>query len=98
MKLNTKQIEQVQTQVGVDPIPEDNPATQNLKDHFGDHTFYLDQNGLHVWEWVDGPESEGQPVTAMRVASWTDEEKKALAPHEPVASGTIVELHPAQEV
>lgn len=87
----------MQNQIGVDPIPDDNPAVQDLKNHFGDHTFYLDRNGLHVWEWVDGPESDDQSVTAVRVAAWADEERKALAPHEPVASGTVVELDPKQD-
>jgi len=91
-KLTTQQIEEVQSQTGVTPIPEDNPAVEQLKGHFGDHTFYADRNGLHVWEQGEEESEDSETLTALRIAAWADEEKTALVPHEPVPSNAIVKL------
>ena len=92
MKLSARQIEQVQEQIGVEPIPEDSPAQQQLKDHFGDHTFYVDARGLHIWEDLEPSGAPTQAVTAVQVARWTDEEKTALAPHAPQPGNAMVEV------
>lgn len=97
-KLTTQQIEEVQSQTGVTPIPDDNPAVEQLKGHFGDHTFYADRNGLHVWEQAGDEEGEDtETLTALRIAAWADDEKTALVPHEPVPSNAMVTLGGAGE-
>lgn len=88
MKLSTAQIAEVKEQTGIDPVPEEHPTTPNLKEAFGDHTFFLDTNGLHVLEAAqeEKVEEDKQALAVIRVASWTDENRTALAPHEPQVS------------
>jgi len=92
MKLNDQQVENVKGQTGLHPIPEDNTATQRLTDHFGDHTFYLDANGLYIWEPDDEVDSGAQAATAVMLAVWGDEEKTFLKPTPPAKSNVTIEL------
>ena len=104
MKLTAKQIEIVEQNTGLQPIPEDNPAMTQLKENFGDHTFYLDERGLYVLEAPAQSEGEGKGnaddqshATAVQVASWADDQKTALQPHEPVATDAVGKLTPPEE-
>lgn len=94
MKLSTAQIAEVKEQTGIDPVPEEHPTTPNLKEAFGDHTFFLDTNGLHVLESAqeEQTQDEKQALAVIRVASWTDENRTALAPHEPQVSEAALEV------
>lgn len=92
MKLNTDQVAAIKEQTNADPVPEDNPAIDALRDAFGDHTFYVDTRGLHVFESVDLPDHEGEPATVIQVASWSDEEMTTLEPMEPQATGMVIDL------
>lgn len=94
MKLSTAQIAEVKEQTGIDPVPEEHPTTPNLKEAFGDHTFFLDTNGLHVLEAAqeEQTQDEKQALAVIRVASWTDENRTALAPHEPQVSEAALEV------
>ncbi|MEX2642051.1 MAG: hypothetical protein WD270_01265 [Acetobacterales bacterium] len=91
MKLNEVQIDVVQQQVGVEPVPDDNPAVDTLKEHFGDHTFYVGQEGLFVWEEVDreGPEDA---AVLVQLASWSEQQPDTLVPHEPQVSELMVDF------
>lgn len=98
MKLSTAQIAEVKEQTGIDPVPEEHPTTPNLKEAFGDHTFFLDTNGLHVLEAAQEEiEEEKQALAVIRVASWTDENRTALAPHEPEVSEAALAVTPDEE-
>lgn len=92
MKLNDEQVEQVGTQTGLKPIPDDNPATPKLQERFGEHTFYLDANGLYIWEPVDDVEGAKEPAAAIMLATWEGEDKQALKPTTPTRSQVVVEL------
>ena len=93
MKLTKSQIETIRERFGADPVPEDSPADDLLKQHFGDHTFYVDEVGVLVFEAEDpAPSDQGRQAVPMRVASWTDEKRDALAPHDPVVGGSGVIL------
>src|SRR5712672_3666911 len=50
MKLNSAQVEQTLTQFKAEVIPDDHPLVPKLNEVFGDHTFFLDSNGLNVVE------------------------------------------------
>src|SRR5262249_46872745 len=50
MKLNSAQVEQTLTQFEAQVIPEDHPLVPQLNELFGNHTFFLDNNGLNVLE------------------------------------------------
>jgi hypothetical protein len=95
MKLNDTQMQEVNKQTGLNPIPDDNPAAPQLQERFGEHTFYLDANGLFIWEPTDAAEGANEPAAAVMLAAWTGEEKQALKPTEPVRSKVVVELAPA---
>lgn len=92
MKLTAVQIDTVRDQTGADPIPEDNPAQNQLSEVFGDHTFYLDMVGLHVFEPASQENSPGEPAVIVQIAAWTDENREALAPQEPAVGGVMVYL------
>lgn len=91
MKLNDAQITEVERQTGMEPIADDNPAVEALTGHFGDHTFYVDSEGLYVWERV-GSETAGQPVTALQVARWTGDERTELRLHEPEPTNVVLRI------
>jgi hypothetical protein len=95
MKLSAQQIENVEKNTGLQPVPDDNPAMPQLKENFGDHTFYLDEQGLYVLETPD--DGEETHATAVQVASWVDEQKTALQPHEPMATEAVVKLTQAED-
>lgn len=84
MRLTVSQIAEVKELTGVEPVPEDHPNQCDLIRAFGDHTFFLDSNGLHVLESEVDDNGDGtQNVYVLRVASWADDDRTALAPHEP---------------
>lgn len=92
MKLTIEQIEGIHDQAGIDPIPQTEAVIDVLQHHFGDHTFYVDEEGLRVWESIDDEQAATEKLQAYRVASWADEEKNALVPHDPIPMDTVVEL------
>jgi hypothetical protein len=96
MKLNDEQVQNVSKQTGLEPVPEDNPAVPKLQEHFGEHTFYLDANGLYIWEPVDDVEEASEAAAAIMLATWGDEEKTFLKPTPPTRSQVVVELAAVQ--
>ena len=100
MRLTTQQIADVERQTGAEPIAENNPAMEQLKDYFGDHTFYADAEGLKIFEPVEeADDSEAQLATVVQLAAWADDDKTALVPHRPVVRDVVVDLGtPAPDV
>ena len=96
MKLTTDQTAAVHRQTGADPLPEDNPTMGQLQQIFGDHTFYVADQGLVVPETTPdavAPEStQENAVEFMLVAVWAGEDKQSLQPIEPQATGIKLEL------
>ena len=93
MKLSDNQVKAVEEQTGLQPIPEDNPAMDQLKENFGDHTFYVDDRGLYILETPQDDAQQAQ-ATAVQVAQWTDENRNALQAHEPQATDAVFSLQP----
>jgi len=50
MRLNGLQIERTAAQLVAKVIPEDHPLAAQLKSVFGDHTYFVDRNGLNILE------------------------------------------------
>lgn len=85
MKLTDPQIAQIKDQVGVEPVPAEGPAAKTLAAHFGEHTFYVTEEGLHFFEAAETLVKNGPcDVHPVKVAAWTNEKREALAPHDPV--------------
>jgi hypothetical protein len=92
MKLNSTQLKQTLTQFEAQALPDDHPLVPQLNELFGDHTFFLDGNGLNVVEPKESTDA-GVPVgTVVNVASWSDAELTSLMPHEPEPTEVVVML------
>ena len=92
MKLNSAQLEQTLIQFEAEALPDDHPLVPQLNELFGDHTFFLDGNGLNVVE-PRGDTDAGVPAgTVVNVASWNDAELTTLMPHGPEPTEVVVML------
>ena len=94
MKLTPTQIAATRDSIEATPLPEDHPVMGQLEEAFGEHTFFIDRNGLSVF--VDQSEvpaevelPEGDPRLVL-IAAWTDESRQALGPVEPVDTGVTL--------
>ncbi len=94
MKLNAVQLRKIEEQFGVEAIPEEEPVTSDLKEVFGDHTFFLDSDGLNIVEPNVFPESSIGNV--VKVASWSSDEQTKLLRHEPEVLSITVDLEPGE--
>lgn len=72
MKLNAPQLSKVEEQLGVEALPDDNPAMPKLQEVFGEHTFFLDANGLNTVEPNPSPESPNANV--VKLANWSEDQ------------------------
>ena len=92
MRMNTTQIQQTLTQFPAEAIPADHPAVAKLESIFGDHTFFLDGNGLNIVEPREKEEADGPSCVVLNVASWADASGQSLQPHEPEETDKTVFL------
>src|SRR5215475_7465848 len=106
MRLNTTQVERTLSQMNAQVLPDDHPAVAQLTNLFGDHTFFLDENGLKVLEpagvtkeGVQSSEVAGEvagEVTGdvagevVSLADWTDATLTSLKPHAPEPTGAVI--------
>jgi|SRR5689334_577988 hypothetical protein len=93
MKLSAAQIRQTQPQIGAEPIPDNHPAVEQLREVFGNHTFFLDRNGLNIVETGE-PAGAGGLANVVNLASWANEERTTLATHQPEVTDMVVEIGP----
>jgi hypothetical protein len=92
MKLNSALVERTVTQFDADPIPDRHPAMPQLNQVFGEHTFFLDPNGLHIVE-PGAPDADGAATgEVLRIAGWSDESRSSLAPQPPEPIGISIVL------
>jgi hypothetical protein len=91
MRLNAAQKEKVEDQLGFEALPEDHPVAPDLMKAFGDHTFFLDAEGLNIVETDD--ESDGTNGNVVKLASWSEDRTK-LRGHQPEVRPVTVELEP----
>ncbi len=92
MKLTTELVERTLSQYEARVIPESHPAVAQLNRLFGDHTFFLDGKGLNIVEPAESVPGKSQPGKVVTVASWDNDERTSLAPHEPQDTEVVVEL------
>ncbi|MFB9269048.1 hypothetical protein ACFFWD_39060 [Bradyrhizobium erythrophlei] len=94
MKLNSAQVKQTMTQLDAQVLPDDHPAVAKLNSVFGEHTFFVDRNGLKVLEPADAPDVPGQTGEVVSLAEWSDPDLTSLRPHEPEPTGVLIVLEP----
>src|SRR6266699_5492318 len=92
MKLNSAQVEQTLTQFDTRVLPDVHPLVLKLSELFGDHTFFLNSNGLNVVEPNGGTEAGVPAGTVVNLANWSDAQLTSLTPHEPEPTGVVVIL------
>jgi hypothetical protein len=92
MKLNSAQVEQTLRQFEAQPIPDDHPLVPQLNELFGDHTFFLNSEGLNVIEPNEGSSTGELAGTVVNLANWSDPHLTSLAPHEPEPTEIIIIL------
>ena len=93
MKLSNVQVKDVLNQMDTQVIPADHPAIPQLERTFGAHTFFLGKEGLHVVERGEAKAPTADNAYAVKVASWSDEQKTSLVPH-PGEIAKIVDIGP----
>ena len=89
MKLTSAQVERTLSQLAEgQAIPDSHPVVPQLNELFGDHTFFLDSNGLNIVEpTVEATRAGTQAARVVNLANWTDADLTSLAPHEPSRPG-----------
>lgn len=96
MKLSANQITHTADEIGAQPVPEDHPIVMQLTRIYGDHTFFLDGEGLEIIE-ATRPDGVDNAACVVKLASWTDDDRTRLAPHEPQTTDVVVMLAPAED-
>jgi hypothetical protein len=94
MKLNAARVDQTLNQFEAQAIPGNHPVVPQLNRLFGEHTFFLNGNGLHVVEVTESDGGQPKPVAAqvVKLASWKDDNHTSLTPHEPELLDVVVML------
>ena len=92
MKMNTAQIRQTLHQYQAQALPAEHPLMAQLERLFGDHTYFLDGNGLNIVEPVEPEQTDGLHGVVVNLASWADEKAQSLQPHKPKATDMVVDL------
>ena len=91
MKLTSAQVERTLSQFEAQAVPVSHPMLRQLNDLFGDHTFFLDNNGLSIVEPT--PEASGlEAARVVNLANWKDAKYDRLTPHEPEPTDAVLEL------
>jgi hypothetical protein len=94
MRLNATQVKQTMSQIDAQVLPDNHPAATQLNSLFGDHTFFLDGEGLKVLEPAETPDMEAQTGEVVSLANWSDDSLTSLRPHEPEPTGVLIVLEP----
>jgi hypothetical protein len=92
MRLTSTLVERTLTQFEAEAIPDNHPVVAQLRGLFGDHTFFLDGNGLNIVEPAEPSEEGIQAGKVVNLASWNDAEPPKLAPHESETTEVVIVL------
>jgi hypothetical protein len=94
MKLSTASIAKTLTQFEAQAIPDNHPVVAQLSTLFGEHTFFLNNEGLNIVEPAEMPESSQRTAQVIKLAAWRDGGRESLAPHEPEPTDVVVVIDP----
>ena len=94
MRLSEARVQQTLSQFEAQAIPENHPALGQLKELFGDHTFFVDANGLNIVEPIQHADSGSQAGKVVNLANWADDDGTRLQPHAPEPTETVVLFAP----
>jgi hypothetical protein len=89
MKLTSAQVERTLSQFEGEAIPENHPVVPQLNNLFGEHTFFLDTNGLNI---VEPTQADGAAAQVVNLADWSAGNPNRLEPHEPKLTDVVITL------
>ena len=92
MRLTPVLVERTLSQFKAEAVPDSHPAISQLNRLFGNHTFFLDSNGLNIVEPAGAAQAGVQKGQIVNVASWSDGDPQRLEPHEPEPTDVVVTL------
>jgi len=92
MKLSSELVERTLNQFNAQAIPENHPAVPQLNSLFGDHTFFLNAQGLSILEPTGAPDSGRKTGHVIKIAGWQSDDRTSLVPHEPEATDVVIML------
>ena len=94
MKLSASHTAQAAKQLDSWVVPETHPANPSLCETFGDHTFFLDAEGLVIAEPSEA-EDAAELARIVKLAAWADEARTELAAHPREETGLLIVLSEA---
>ena len=85
MKFDPNQVAIVESQTSVPPDPKNDTSVEQLREPFGDHSFFLNPNGLCNFEEVEQPKAEEGAVPALliQITEWIGRKKAFISPVKP---------------
>jgi hypothetical protein len=92
VKQTLDQLEEQTTLRNIQAVPDSNPAVPQLSKVFGEHTFFLASDGLHIVEPAEATQAGTQMGKVVKLASWRDANQTSLAPHKPLPTDIVVIL------
>lgn len=95
MKLNSELVERTLNQFDAQAIPENHPVVPQLNSLFGEHTFFLNAQGLSIVEPTGATGSGGHQAQVIKIAGWQDDDRTSLVPHEPEPMDVVIVLDAA---
>jgi hypothetical protein len=92
MRLTTPLIQRTLSQFEAQAIPDNHPSMPELSRTFGDHTFFIDGEGLHIVEPTVETDDGHEAGQIVKVATWQDANRTSLIAHPPEPTDVVVEL------
>ena len=92
MKLNFAQVERTLSQLQGKAIPDNHPVVPQLNNIFGEHTFFLDGNGLSIVEPASAAGPGAPWAKVVNLANWSETDPNRLEPHQPEPTDIVVTL------
>jgi hypothetical protein len=96
VKLSPAQAYRVEQQIDGRAIPDRVEFTSQLQDAFGDHTFFVDAQGLHIVDaqglHIVEPSASDEVGKVVILGKWANDEHTKLRLNEPTLTDTVVEL------
>ena len=93
MKLNPNCAVRTAELLNAATLAEANPSVSALSKRFGEHTFFLDLEGLFIVE--DAGDGEVELGRVVKLAHWTDLDRTVLETQEPERTELVVALSDA---
>jgi len=95
MKLSPQAVKETLNQFDAKALPDSHPVVPQLGRLFGEHTYFLDDAGLHIVEATQATDSGKHQGVVVKLASWSDANRTSLAPHPAERTDVIVLLEAA---